>query len=138
MEALVEIDKALFLWLNGLGSPSYDGFWMVMTHRASNVVLYFFLWLYFIYKTNWKSGVILLVFTGVLILCTDQFTNLVKATAGRLRPCYDEEIKVWVRLVKQHPAASNPRKTAGVGFVSSCGSQRKRAESHDARSISPR
>jgi undecaprenyl-diphosphatase len=36
----------------------------------------------------------------VLILCTDQFTNLVKATAGRLRPCYDEEIKVWVRLVK--------------------------------------
>jgi len=100
MEALVEIDKALFLWLNGLGSPSYDGFWMVMTHRASNVVLYFFLWLYFIYKTNWKLGVILLVFTGVLILCTDQLTNLVKATAGRLRPCYDEEIKVWVRLVK--------------------------------------
>ena len=100
MEALVEIDKALFLWLNGLGSPSYDGFWMVMTHRASNVVLYFFLWLYFIYKTNWKSGVILLVFTGVLILCTDQLTNLVKATAGRLRPCYDEEIKAWVRLVK--------------------------------------
>ena len=100
METLVEIDKALFLWLNGLGSPSYDGFWMVMTHRASNVVLYLFLWLYFICKTNWKSGVILLVFTGVLILCTDQLTNLVKATAGRLRPCYDEEIKAWVRLVK--------------------------------------
>jgi undecaprenyl-diphosphatase len=33
-------------------------------------------------------------------LCTDQLTNLFKVQVGRLRPCYDEEIKTLVRLVK--------------------------------------
>ena len=100
MEALIEIDKALFLWLNGLGSPPFDWFWMMMTHRASNVILYLLLWLFFIYKTNWKSGLILLVFTGILVLCTDQFTNFVKSSVARLRPCYDEEVMALVRMVK--------------------------------------
>jgi undecaprenyl-diphosphatase len=47
MEVLLAWDKALFLWLNGLGSETYDGFWMLMTHRGSNVFLYLALWFFF-------------------------------------------------------------------------------------------
>jgi len=100
MDTLIAWDKALFLWLNGLGTPTFDGFWMLMTHRASNVVVYLFLWLFISLKTNWKNGLYLLLFTGLLILVTDQVTNLFKVNVGRLRPCYDEEISTLVRLVK--------------------------------------
>jgi undecaprenyl-diphosphatase len=41
-----------------------------------------------------------LFFTALLILCTDQLTNLFKVQVGRLRPCYDQEIRALVRLVK--------------------------------------
>ena len=39
METLISLDKAFFLWLNGLGSPKFDNFWMLMTHRESNVIV---------------------------------------------------------------------------------------------------
>lgn len=100
MDALLSWDKALFLWLNGLGSDSIDGFWMFMTHRASNLIVYLGLWLFFGFRYSWKAAGYLLVFTGLLILCTDQLTNLFKNQVGRLRPCYDQEIKTLVRLVK--------------------------------------
>ena len=100
MEVLLSWDKALFLWLNGLGTPSFDWFWMMMTHRASNILVYFGLWLFFGFRYSWKTAVYLLLFAGLLVLCTDQLTNLFKVQVGRLRPCYDEEIKTLVRLVK--------------------------------------
>ena len=100
METLISLDKAFFLWLNGLGSPKFDNFWMLMTHRESNVIVYLFLWIFISIKTSLRKGLYLLIFTGLLILCTDQLTNLFKFSFARLRPCYDEEIKSLVRLVK--------------------------------------
>src|SRR6056300_1772575 len=100
MEILLSWDKALFLWLNGMGSETYDWFWMLMTNRGSNIGLYFILWIFYGFKYSWKAAAYLLVLTGLLILCTDQLTNLFKVQVGRLRPCYDPEIQSLVRLVK--------------------------------------
>lgn len=100
LETLLAWDKALFLWLNGLGTDTFDSFWMLMTHRVSNVIIYLVLWIYYGVKSSWKDAAFLLLFSGLLILCTDQLTNLFKAQFGRLRPCYDEEIKTLMRLVK--------------------------------------
>ena len=100
MDTLLEADKALFLFLNSLGSASYDPFWMLMTHRASNVVIYFILWVFYGVFYSWKQAAYLLVFTLLLLLSTDQMTNLFKSLTERLRPCYDSEIQHLVRLVK--------------------------------------
>ncbi|MAC92205.1 MAG: phosphatase PAP2 family protein [Flavobacteriaceae bacterium] len=100
METLLAWDKTLFLWLNGLGTETFDGFWMLMTHRVSNVLLYLVIWVFYGAKYSWKVAAYLLLFTGLLILCTDQLTNLFKVHVGRLRPCYDEELKTILRLVK--------------------------------------
>ena len=100
MEQILDGDRAFFLWLNNLGSPNYDWFWMMMTHRASNIVVYFILLIFIGYKNSWKMAGYLLLITGLLILCTDQLTNLFKVQVGRLRPCYDPEIQSLVRLVK--------------------------------------
>jgi len=100
METLLAWDKSLFLWLNGLGTERFDGFWMIMTHRVSNILLYSILLVFYGVKYSWRAAAYLLLFTGFLILCTDQLTNLFKAQVGRLRPCYDEELKTILRLVK--------------------------------------
>ena len=102
MDVLVSWDKALFLWLNGMGTEIFDSFWMLLTNRGSNISLYLFLWLLFGYKYSWKAALYLLVFSGLLILCTDQLTNLFKNTVARPRPCFDEEIMSFVRLVKSN------------------------------------
>ena len=36
----------------------------------------------------------------ILILVTDQLTNLFKVQVGRLRPCFDSQLKDMIRLVK--------------------------------------
>jgi undecaprenyl-diphosphatase len=100
IDSLIAWDKSLFLWLNGMGTPAFDSFWMMMTHRASNVLVYLTIWIFIGFKSSWKNAIYLLFFTGFLILCTDQLTNLFKVQVGRLRPCYDEEIQQLVRLVK--------------------------------------
>ena len=82
METLISLDKAFFLWLNGLGSTKFDNFWMLMTHRESNVIVYLFLWIFISIKTSWRKGLYLLIFTGLLILCTDQLTNLFKFSSS--------------------------------------------------------
>ena len=58
------------------------------------------LWVYYGVKNSWKGAAYLLLFTSLLILCTDQLTNLFKVQIGRLRPCYDDEVKSLLRLVK--------------------------------------
>tara|TARA_B110000459_G_C16593895_1_gene487616 strand:- start:124 stop:690 length:567 start_codon:yes stop_codon:yes gene_type:complete len=102
MDTLIEWDKTLFLWLNTRGTPTFDSFWMMMTNRASNILIYLILWLFISWKTTWKKGLYLLLFTALLILLTDQLTNLFKLNFGRLRPCYDQEIKSLIRLVKSN------------------------------------
>ena len=44
---------------------------------------------------------ILLIFTLLLVLITDQFTNLFKDGFQRLRPCYEPALEGLVRLVKE-------------------------------------
>ena len=42
-EELIQLDKDLFLFLNGLGNPNWDGFWMFATNKLSSIPLYFIL-----------------------------------------------------------------------------------------------
>ena len=100
MEQIIGWDSDLFLWLNSQGTQTFDQFWMIMTHRLSNIAIYFSLLLFIGYKNSWKLAGYLFIITCLLILFTDQLTNLFKVQVGRLRPCYDTEIKSLVRLVK--------------------------------------
>ena len=100
MEEIIALDRQLFLLLNGMGSPSFDLFWMILTDKAVNICVYLLLITYFLKKTNLKSFLILLFFTVLLVLITDQVTNLFKCGFQRLRPCYEPSLQGLVRLVK--------------------------------------
>lgn len=100
MEILVDLDKSLFIFLNSLGLELFDSLWMFITDKRSSIPLYLFL-IYYIYKKLSNTEFIkYLVFIIILIVFTDQTSNLFKDYFERLRPCHDETINSHIRIVK--------------------------------------
>ena len=102
MEELIALDQQFFLFLNQMGSKTFDGFWMLMTNKATNIFLYFILAFLYLRQTNLKFFFMLLTFMALMILVTDQGTNLFKNGFERLRPCHDPYLREILRLVKSN------------------------------------
>lgn len=100
LDQLIEYDKELFLFLNNLGTNNWDGFWVAYTTKLNWIPLYGLL-LFLMYKNLNKKAFVLNVLVIVLmVLFTDQITNLFKDGFQRLRPCYTEDLQGLMRLVK--------------------------------------
>jgi len=101
LEKIIALDKKLLVYLNGLGSPTYDNLWLIITKQAYWTPFFLFL-AYLIYK---KIGIknlgIIMLFIAVILLCCNTSVEFFKATFHRLRPCNDPEIKDIIRIVHQ-------------------------------------
>ncbi|NJB72397.1 undecaprenyl-diphosphatase [Saonia flava] len=100
LDTLLQYDKELFLWLNNLGSSTWDGFWMFVTNKLSSIPVYLALLILTYKQLGLKKMFALLVFVALLITVTDQLSNFFKYGVQRLRPCYDAEVNGLMRLVK--------------------------------------
>lgn len=87
--AIVELDRALTLALNGLHSPASDSFWLFMSRTNVWIPLYVLVVILMIWKLGWKKGLLFVMATALSILATDQLCNLVKDSVCRLRPSSD-------------------------------------------------
>ena len=106
LEKIIALDKELLIFLNGLGSPAYDNFWLIITKQI-NWTPFFLLIFYLLYKkVGWKNFLIALVFIALLILLCDQSANFFKDTVQRLRPCNDTEINSFIRIVERRDSFS--------------------------------
>lgn len=100
LEKLLSLDTQLFIYLNGLGSETYDWLWLALTIQF-NWIPFFLLLFYLIYKKlGIRQTVYLLFFVAVLVLVTDQIANLFKYTVQRVRPCNNSEINTIIRVVQ--------------------------------------
>lgn len=100
IDQLLAWDTSLFLWLNQMGSSFYDPFWVLMSEKATNVVVYLILVTIYGRKYGLKSALLLFLAGIVLVGLTDQLTNLFKNGFMRLRPCHNPELDGIIRLVK--------------------------------------
>ncbi len=100
IEKLLEYDTEIFLFLNNLGTESWDGFWRIVTEKWSSIPLYVIL-LLLIYKHYKLKGTLLIVVSvALLITATDQLANLFKYVLfQRPRPCRVEELQELMRFV---------------------------------------
>jgi undecaprenyl-diphosphatase len=106
LEKILSFDEKLFIYLNGLGSTTYDELWLIITKQTSWIPL-FLLLLYFIFKKlGTKQTLHLLLFVAILLLFTDQITNLFKNGFQRLRPCNNPEINSFIRIVQSRKSFS--------------------------------
>ena len=108
LEEILRIDTELFIYLNNLGTSSFDVFWSFLSRKEVNIAVYLSGILFFLKNKGFRSYKIksldvFYIFSIVLvmILISDQSANIFKDSFQRLRPCHDELIKDSVRLVKE-------------------------------------
>ena len=103
LEDVIHYDKDLFLWLNNMGSPNWDGFWLFITYKWNFVSLAIYATLIGLSYRYYglKKTLLVLVTMAILILTTDQLANFFKYGVQRLRPCHDPEVNTLMRLVKE-------------------------------------
>tara|TARA_B100001287_G_scaffold145471_1_gene122432 strand:+ start:4276 stop:4851 length:576 start_codon:yes stop_codon:yes gene_type:complete len=97
LDRIKEIDTEILIFLNNLGSEYWDSIWIAITNKFTFLPL-FILIIYLLYKKNGISGlIIILFFIALLILFTDQFTNVVKDSTKRWRPCNLDDLQNLLR-----------------------------------------
>jgi undecaprenyl-diphosphatase len=113
LQYISELDTVIFLFLNNLGTETWDPFWLRMSEVFIWIPLYLALitGLFFLFKTKTALWAVLAIALNVVL--TDQGSvRLFKNQFERLRPCHEESIKGQIRLVKGHCGGQ-------YGFVSS-------------------
>ena len=97
LDRIKQIDTEILIFLNNLGNKSWDPLWVSITDKFTFLPL-FILIIFFLFKKNGTKGLlVILLFISVLILFTDQFTNVVKDFTQRLRPCRLDELQGLLR-----------------------------------------
>lgn len=100
IEQILQYDTELFIYLNSLGSKTWDPFWMAYTSKW-NWIPFYALLLYLIFRQIGKKPMLVtIVVVALMILVTDQVTNLFKHGFQRMRPCHLAEIIEGMRLVR--------------------------------------
>lgn len=124
LEKIIQLDKELLIFLNGLGSPTFDGLWLVITKQVYWTPVFLLIFYFLQKKLGWKNFGYYILFTALLILVCDQTCNLFKHGFERLRPCNDDEMKTLIRVVKTSPSfsffsghAANSLATTVFGFM---------------------
>ncbi len=101
LDQLLQLDTSLFTYLNQLGNPTWDGFWLFVTEKRNHIPLMIVL-LFLIYKNQGlKPFLISLVFIALMATWTDQITNLIKYTYRRPRPCSVDDLSETIRYINK-------------------------------------
>lgn len=106
LDKILQLDTELLVFLNGLGSPAFDGLWLFIT-KQSHWTPYFLVLIFLVYKKmGVKNTLYVLLFVSLLLVITDQTCNLFKYSFQRLRPCNNPELNSLIRVVKSSKSFS--------------------------------
>jgi undecaprenyl-diphosphatase len=112
MDSLLELDRKIFMELNGWHTPWLDPVMYYMTETLVWLPLYMVL-LYFIFKDYGSNGWLVLIAITLTIILADQVTStFMKPYFSRLRPSRDPALENLVHIV-------NGYRGGQFGFASS-------------------
>lgn len=106
LDQIIGADQRLLIYLNQLGSPSFDDVMLYTTHQLHWWPFFVFILYLLLRKITWKEFAILAITLTLFFLFTDQVTNLFKNTFERLRPINNPEIKGSLRILKESKSYS--------------------------------
>jgi undecaprenyl-diphosphatase len=110
---LTELDKDVFLYLNGLHSPAWDNVMWWVSRTDSWIPLYAVLLVFIIYRERPYRFVFTLVFLAIVVVLCDQISStIIKNIVERFRPTHNPEIADMVHTVNNYRGGL-------YGFVSS-------------------
>ena len=88
LDTLRSIDQDFFFFLNGLHSPLLDWIMFLGTNTVTWIPLYFLLLYLVIRQYRWKA-VWVVVIAVLMIILSDQASNLIKVWISRPRPTHE-------------------------------------------------
>ncbi len=122
IEELIEIDKKIFIFLNGFHSPVLDPVMLLITKTFFWIPLYLFL-IFLLFKNYRKEAWFILIGAALTILLCDQITStFMKPFFARLRPSHDPAMQSLLHLVDGYRggrygfASSHAANTLGVSL----------------------
>lgn len=92
IKRILEIDRELLVFLNNLGSELWDPIWLLITDKLTFIPIFLFIIYRFFKDFGVKQALKILLSISILILFTDQFTNFIKASFERFRPCSEPQL----------------------------------------------
>lgn len=102
LDKLELLDRELFLAINGWHAPMFDN----IMYYVSQIWVFapvFVYWLYMVFnRYGLKKFLILIGFLGLLVLLTDQTSNITKHAIKRYRPTHNLEIQSKVHTVNEY------------------------------------
>ena len=100
MHEIIQEDQQVFLYLNNLGSSSFDQFWILLSETWIWIPLYI-IFLYLLYKNfQLRSLLFILIFIAIGVTVSDQLAGIFKTGISRFRPCHDPVLDGFMRKVK--------------------------------------
>jgi len=99
-DSIEKLDVDLFLQLNGANNSFFDWLMPILTSKYTWLPFYLILILIYGYKYKWKALWLFIPGIALTIGMTNETSDILKASVGRLRPCWNEELSAMVHLVK--------------------------------------
>lgn len=103
LETLLQKDQELLIFLNNLGSEQWDGFWLAVTNQFHWSPLFALILFLIFKKFGWKNSLLMVLFLAALVAFSDQFTNFIKHSFERIRPCNTEGLVDQLRSFTYKP-----------------------------------
>lgn len=100
LDTILQYDRSALIYLNNLGNPNWDNFWLTVTDKLVWIPMYVLLLYMLLVNYGWKKTLFTLFFLALLIAFVDQFANLIKLTTHRLRPNNDVSLQGLIRVIK--------------------------------------
>lgn len=111
LEYLNDLDRNLFIGLNGYTNPFWDAFMIQISDRKFWFPFYAFLIIYLVYTFRHQS-ILKLVAIGITIAAADGISaSVIKPLVARLRPCHEAALTEFIVIID--------RCGGQYGFVSS-------------------
>lgn len=88
IEHLHHLDQDISLAINSLYSPFTDQLMQFMSDKKVWAPLYLLIAILIFRRLGWKRALISIIAIVLTITACDQFSNLIKDSVARLRPCY--------------------------------------------------
>lgn len=99
LERISELDTSLFIYLNNLGVSSWDSFWLTFTELPTHIPMMLILGFLLFKVLGKRNFLIALLVLAIMATISDQFTNFIKHTFERPRPCRVPELKALIRYI---------------------------------------
>ncbi|NER18603.1 phosphatase PAP2 family protein [Spongiivirga citrea] len=101
LDSLLSLDRELLIYLNSLGSQTYDSFWIFITQQRNWTPFFLLIFAALFFKLDRKVFVKLMLTVVIVLLLVLAITESTKELVQRLRPSQEPSLQNVLRILSR-------------------------------------